>query len=131
MNLWSGKYDKYAPDLIGCWRLVLPDHRCVASVRRVEVVALTNLAVPATPLTPACDRVQVFSRSLNHRWFCLAHLFTDQKFEGGILGLAYVGSPRRNSVGGICSPGTNASFPFWCRVTIPWLTSTIVVLWSC
>ncbi|KAH8021884.1 hypothetical protein HPB51_018733 [Rhipicephalus microplus] len=42
---------------------------------------------------------------LNHRWFCLAHLFTDQKFEGGILGLAYVGSPRRNSVGGICSPG--------------------------
>ena len=31
--------------------------------------------------------------------FCLAHLFTDIKFEGGILGLAYVGSPRRNSVG--------------------------------
>lgn len=27
------------------------------------------------------------------------------KFEGGILGLAYVGSPRRNSVGGICTPG--------------------------
>lgn len=38
--------------------------------------------------------------------FCLAHLFTDIKFEGGILGLAYVGSPRRNSVGGICTPGT-------------------------
>ena len=36
--------------------------------------------------------------------FCLAHLFTDIKFEGGILGLAYVGSPRRNSVGGICTP---------------------------
>ncbi|XP_064473822.1 ADAM 17-like protease [Ornithodoros turicata] len=51
------------------------------------------------------DLLEVFSRSLNHRWFCLAHLFTDQKFEGGILGLAYVGSPRRNSVGGICSPG--------------------------
>ena len=24
--------------------------------------------------------------------------------QGGILGLAYVGSPRRNSVGGICTP---------------------------
>ena len=35
----------------------------------------------------------------------MAHLFTDIKFEGGILGLAYVGSPRRNSVGGICTPG--------------------------
>lgn len=35
----------------------------------------------------------------------MAHLFTDLKFEGGILGLAYVGSPRRNSVGGICTPG--------------------------
>lgn len=51
------------------------------------------------------ELLEVFSRSENHRWFCLAHLFTDQKFEGGILGLAYVGSPRRNSVGGICSPG--------------------------
>nr|XP_042896996.1 ADAM 17-like protease [Parasteatoda tepidariorum] len=51
------------------------------------------------------DLLEVFSRNLNHRSFCLAHLFTDQKFDGGILGLAYVGSPRRNSVGGICSPG--------------------------
>ncbi|OQR76641.1 ADAM 17 protease-like [Tropilaelaps mercedesae] len=51
------------------------------------------------------ELLEVFSRSENHRWFCLAHLFTDQKFEGGILGLAYVGSPRKNSVGGICSPG--------------------------
>jgi len=40
----------------------------------------------------------------------LAHLFTDLKFEGGILGLAYVGSPRRNSVGGICTPGTLKMF---------------------
>lgn len=48
---------------------------------------------------------QVFSREYSHKDFCLAHLFTDLKFEGGILGLAYVGSPRRNSVGGICTPG--------------------------
>ncbi|KAF4524928.1 hypothetical protein B566_EDAN013890 [Ephemera danica] len=46
----------------------------------------------------------VFSREYSHKDFCLAHLFTDLKFEGGILGLAYVGSPRRNSVGGICTP---------------------------
>jgi Metallo-peptidase family M12B Reprolysin-like len=50
-------------------------------------------------------RWQVFSREYSHKDFCLAHLFTDLKFEGGILGLAYVGSPRRNSVGGICTPG--------------------------
>lgn len=52
-------------------------------------------------------RVQVFSREYSHKDFCLAHLFTDLKFEGGILGLAYVGSPRRNSVGGICTPGSH------------------------
>jgi disintegrin and metalloproteinase domain-containing protein 17 len=50
--------------------------------------------------------LEVFSREYTHKDFCLAHLFTDIKFEGGILGLAYVGSPRRNSVGGICTPGT-------------------------
>jgi hypothetical protein len=49
--------------------------------------------------------LEVFSREYTHKDFCLAHLFTDIKFEGGILGLAYVGSPRRNSVGGICTPG--------------------------
>ncbi|CAH1120933.1 unnamed protein product [Ceutorhynchus assimilis] len=48
--------------------------------------------------------LEVFSREFTHKDFCLAHLFTDLKFEGGILGLAYVGSPRRNSVGGICTP---------------------------
>ena len=48
--------------------------------------------------------LEVFSREYTHKDFCLAHLFTDIKFEGGILGLAYVGSPRRNSVGGICTP---------------------------
>lgn len=50
--------------------------------------------------------LEIFSREYSHKDYCLAHLFTDIKFEGGILGLAYVGSPRRNSVGGICTPGT-------------------------
>lgn len=53
---------------------------------------------------------KVFSREYSHKDFCLAHLFTDLKFEGGILGLAYVGSPRRNSVGGICTPGLTIIF---------------------
>ncbi|CAG0903094.1 unnamed protein product [Darwinula stevensoni] len=48
--------------------------------------------------------LEVFSRQYSHKNYCLAHLFTDTSFEGGILGLAYVGSPRRNSVGGICTP---------------------------
>ncbi|XP_043935109.1 disintegrin and metalloproteinase domain-containing protein 17 isoform X2 [Protopterus annectens] len=34
---------------------------------------------------------------------CLAHLFTYQDFDMGTLGLAYVGSPKANSWGGICS----------------------------
>lgn len=50
------------------------------------------------------ELLETFSRESKHSSFCLAHLFTDIKFEGGILGLAYVGSSRRNSVGGICTP---------------------------
>lgn len=42
---------------------------------------------------------------------CLAHLFTYQDFDMGTLGLAYVGSPRPNSHGGICPKG-KASFFF-------------------
>ncbi|CAG5059197.1 unnamed protein product [Parnassius apollo] len=55
--------------------------------------------------------LEVFSREYSHKDFCLAHLFTDLKFEGGILGLAYVGSPRRNSVGGICTPAISLRNP--------------------
>lgn len=31
--------------------------------------------------------LEVFSREFTHKDFCLAHLFTDIKFEGGILGM--------------------------------------------
>lgn len=48
---------------------------------------------------------QTFSRDTHYKSFCLAHLFTHQAFEGGVLGLAYIGSPRTYSIGGICSPG--------------------------
>ena len=49
--------------------------------------------------------LQAFSKNSYHNRFCLAHLFTYQAFTGGVLGLAYIGSPRTYSVGGICSPG--------------------------
>ena len=35
--------------------------------------------------------------------YCLAHLFTYQDFADGVIGLAYVGNPNRNAVGGICT----------------------------
>ena len=33
----------------------------------------------------------------------MAHLFTYQDFADGVIGLAYVGNPKRNAVGGICT----------------------------
>ncbi|GAB6020822.1 hypothetical protein CHUAL_003479 [Chamberlinius hualienensis] len=81
------------------------------------VIEEINVHRDATPVSPGelhynmaraewnvRDLLEVFSREKSHQSFCLAHLFTDIKFEGGILGLAYVGSSRKNSVGGICSP---------------------------
>ena len=35
--------------------------------------------------------------------YCLAHLFTNYDFAGGVLGLAYVASPSQSRVGGICT----------------------------
>ncbi|KAL5255764.1 hypothetical protein ACHWQZ_G011104 [Mnemiopsis leidyi] len=35
--------------------------------------------------------------------YCLAHLFTNYQFRGGVLGLAYVGYPTNAKYGGICS----------------------------
>lgn len=50
--------------------------------------------------------LQLFSRDSDHQSYCLAHLFTDQVLESGVLGLAYVGNGRRGSAGGICSART-------------------------
>lgn len=49
------------------------------------------------------DLLEAFSRAGSHKSFCLSHLFTHRTFENGILGLAYVSSPRQYSYGGICS----------------------------
>lgn len=48
--------------------------------------------------------LEVFSTEPRFEHFCLAHLFTHTAFDNGVLGLAYIGSPRSYSVGGICSP---------------------------
>ncbi|CAG5122233.1 unnamed protein product, partial [Candidula unifasciata] len=48
--------------------------------------------------------LQAFSRNLDYKDFCAAHLFTHQAFEGNVLGLAYIAPPREGGVGGICSP---------------------------
>ena len=37
--------------------------------------------------------------------FCLAHLFTNRQFPGGLLGLANIASPLADQTGGICSEG--------------------------
>ncbi|KAK2166047.1 hypothetical protein LSH36_43g05043, partial [Paralvinella palmiformis] len=51
------------------------------------------------------ELLEVFSRNRKFLNFCLAHLFTHIPFSNGVLGLAYIGSPRTYSVGGVCSPG--------------------------
>ncbi|XP_013383117.1 ADAM 17-like protease isoform X2 [Lingula anatina] len=49
------------------------------------------------------ELLEVFGRDATFRDFCLAHLFTFQSFSGGVLGLAYIGSRRRGTLGGVCS----------------------------
>ncbi|XP_069107387.1 ADAM 17-like protease [Argopecten irradians] len=48
--------------------------------------------------------LQIFSRGTEFQGYCLAHLFTYQKFGRGVLGLAYIASHKQNTPGGICSP---------------------------
>ncbi|GFR99798.1 disintegrin and metalloproteinase domain-containing protein 17 [Elysia marginata] len=47
--------------------------------------------------------LQQFGRDKDFHLFCLAHLFTHRSFDGGVLGLAYIASSRRGTLGGICS----------------------------
>ncbi|XP_028406064.1 ADAM 17-like protease [Dendronephthya gigantea] len=56
---------------------------------------------PAWRITPL---LEAFSR-VDWSEYCLAHLFTYQDFQDGVIGLAYVAHPQENSRGGICSEG--------------------------
>ena len=57
---------------------------------------------------------QTFSLSKQWKEYCLAHLFTYQDFADGVIGLAYVGNPKRNAVGGICTEGNLSEVIFSC-----------------
>ena len=46
----------------------------------------------------------------NWRSYCLAHVFTRRDFDGGVLGLAWVGTPSGGSGVGICAGATSTSY---------------------
>ncbi|XP_059169237.1 ADAM 17-like protease [Physella acuta] len=52
---------------------------------------------------PDNDLLTQFGLDKDFHNFCLAHLFTHRPFAGGVLGLAYIASPRKYANGGICS----------------------------
>ena len=49
------------------------------------------------------DLLRTFTLNDWESEYCLAHLFTNYDFSGGVLGLAYVANPLMSRVGGICS----------------------------
>ena len=55
----------------------------------------------------------------------MAHLFTYQDFEDGVIGLAYVGNPKRNAVGGIC---TESNFTISTHLFLPLLLLIFLLL---
>ena len=48
------------------------------------------------------DTLLDYFSTMNHDAVCEAFLFTDRDFEGGILGLAWIGDGEGNAAGGIC-----------------------------
>lgn len=51
------------------------------------------------------DLLEAFSNNINLMHYCLGHLFTYRRFDGGVLGLAYVAHTKKYVPGGICSTG--------------------------
>ena len=49
--------------------------------------------------------------------YCLAHLFTNRQFPGGLLGLANIASPLADQTGGICSEGVCVCEGSGCGIT--------------
>ncbi|XP_025090554.1 ADAM 17-like protease isoform X2 [Pomacea canaliculata] len=47
--------------------------------------------------------LQAFGHNLEYKKFCVAHLFTYEKFDNNVLGLAYIAPTTEGSVGGMCS----------------------------
>ena len=49
------------------------------------------------------ELLKSFSRGDWRPDYCLAHLFTNYDFDGGVLGLAYVANPLKSKIGGVCT----------------------------
>lgn len=61
-----------------------------------------NLPAQITDSNVGIDTVLELFSSIDHSEVCEAFLFTDRDFEGGILGLAWIGDPTGGAAGGIC-----------------------------
>lgn len=77
---------------------------------RVKSIVVFNETDPAPNNLPAqvkdsnvgIDTLLDLFSSIDHSGVCEAFLFTDRDFEGGILGLAWIGDPDGGAAGGIC-----------------------------
>ncbi|EDQ92979.1 uncharacterized protein MONBRDRAFT_22277 [Monosiga brevicollis MX1] len=81
---------------------------------------------------PVSDMLRQFSESYDFSDTCLAHLYTREDFDGGTLGLAWVGSPDSNRYGGICYSSSSQSLNTGLTTninygnTIPFATTALV-----
>lgn len=62
----------------------------------------SNLPAQVTDSNVGIDTLLDLFSSIDHGDVCEAFLFTDRDFEGGILGLAWIGDPDGAAAGGIC-----------------------------
>ncbi|KAJ7337748.1 Disintegrin and metalloproteinase domain-containing protein 17 [Desmophyllum pertusum] len=90
---WSDQYKGYGFEI----EEVIVHEKPTPSVFHYNMDTAGNKPWPIKPLLNA------FSRNSEWQKYCLAHLFTYQDFDDGVIGLAYVGNPNRNAVGGVCT----------------------------
>lgn len=76
----------------------------------------------------ASDVLQLFS---HHDWsdFCLAHLFTFEKFSDNRVGVAYEASPFTSQLGGICAPSERPTH--LCVCLYVWICGVFVCVCMC
>ena len=72
---------------------------------RVQSVTVLEDDAPESPDNLGIDTLLDIFSTRNHDEICEAFLFTDRNFDGGILGLAWIGSTT--AAGGICNKYTN------------------------
>jgi len=67
----------------------------------------SNLPAQVKDINVGIDTLLDLFSSMNHQGVCEAFLFTNRDFEGGILGLAWIGDPKGEAAGGICDKYQN------------------------